>query len=573
MYQESGSGSQSNMFSNTGHFLNGKSKKMFEDQHAWYNQFRSNITCNINESHFSVLYSKQNGCPNYPIRVLVAMMVLKEASGLSDEKLFEECRFNLAIRSALGLLNMDDPVPTDSTYYLFRKKVAHYAEEEGINLFDQVFEDLTRQQCLEFKVTGKRIRMDSKLLGSNISSMSRYELVHETIRAFYKKAVKSQLPDQEVINQLDDIECIKGQKVVFTQTSSETEKRLHALGELMYYIIHTYKNTDSKAFQVLKQVFEQQFEVHEDREKGAGSKVTPRDKTSISAKSIQSPHDTDCDYRNKDGTKVKGYNLNITETCDDPAEAQQETKSTTAETQTESEKKTKDPGKQKPLRLITRVKVRKASQSDSDSFIPDIEASSAITGCQPTDTHTDGAYHSPANQAFISKNQGHLHLHAIQGAQGRFQLSYDEQGSPLVFDREQKNHINCDIIKCINGSEKWRISLNSKYRYFTQNEINNSLIRIRIAGYPIEELQKRNNVEATVFQMGYHYRNNKSRYRGQVKHQMWANMRAAWINFKRIFKHAYKNGINLLNLSEYWLLMTLSYHKRLLIGQIPAKLS
>ena len=36
----------------------------------------------------------------------------------------------------------------------------------------------------------------------------------------------------------------------------------------------------------------------------------------ISARSIQSPHDPDCTYRNKDGNKVKGYSTNVTETCD-----------------------------------------------------------------------------------------------------------------------------------------------------------------------------------------------------------------------------------------------------------------
>jgi hypothetical protein len=47
------------------------------------------------------------------------MMILKEADGLSDEKIFENCRFNLLYRSALGLFNLNDSIPTESTYYLF----------------------------------------------------------------------------------------------------------------------------------------------------------------------------------------------------------------------------------------------------------------------------------------------------------------------------------------------------------------------------------------------------------------------------------------------------------------------
>ncbi len=33
--------------------------------------------------------------------------------------------------------------------------------------------------------------------------------------------------------------------------------------------------------------------------------VVPRNKEEISAKSVQSPHDTDSDFRNKDGNKVQ----------------------------------------------------------------------------------------------------------------------------------------------------------------------------------------------------------------------------------------------------------------------------
>ena len=63
------------------------------------------------------------------------------------------------------------------------------------------------------------------------------------------------------------------------------------------------------------------------------------------------------------------------------------------------------------------------------------------------------------------------------------------------------------------------------------------LIRKQIAETPIETLKFRNNVEATIFQLGYHYSNAKSRYRGEVKHQMWANIRCLWVNYVRILKY------------------------------------
>jgi hypothetical protein len=57
---------------------------------------------------------------------------------------------------------------------------------------------------------------------------------------------------------------------------------------------------------------------------------------------------------------------------------------------------------------------------------------------------------------------------------------------------------------------------------------------------PKEELNRRNNIEATIFQMGFHYSNDKSRYRGLAKHKLWAYSRALWVNFVRLQKYIAK---------------------------------
>ena len=90
---------------------------------------------------------------------------------------------------------------------------------------------------------------------------------------------------------------------------------------------------------------------------------------------------------------------------------------------------------------------------------------------------------------------------------------------------------------CKNGIDKWRIKTEKAYRYFTQKDIDGYMLRKQIAETPIETLQFRNNVEATIFQLGYHYPNAKSRYRGEIKHQMWANIRCLWVNFVRILRY------------------------------------
>jgi len=500
MFKKSAESIQQNLFTSGTYLLSGKSLKLYDDSLAWQNQFRNQVTMRINESLFSPLYCSDNGSPNASIRVLVAMMVLKEAQGLSDQKLYEDCRFNMLTRSALGLLNADDPVPTESTYYLFRKHVNDYAKAGNGNLFELSFAEITKSQCAEFEVSGKRIRMDSKLLGSNIAWLSRYELIHETLRMFYKDVKETHTFDKAIKEKLDMLLKTDGNKVVCTHSSEEVKTRLQKLGELIYEILPMFQVSANPHYLTLQKVFNEQFKV------GENKIVVGREKEEISAKSVQSPHDTDCHYRNKDGNKVKGYSLNITESCDEGD----------------------------GLNLIGNVDVRNVSTSDVDFLQDGINSSQEVFTDPLNAVHADGAYHSPGNQEFCKDNDIDLYLHAIQGAKGRYEFDFKENGELTVLDTKTGGLVEATMITGKNNTEKWRIKNERSYRYFTQKEIDANLIRKKIRETPVETLQKRNNVEATVFQLGYHYPNAKSRYRGLIKHQMWANIRCLWVNFVRI---------------------------------------
>ena len=508
MFRESPSSIQHDLFTSIQTLLSGKSLKMYDDQCAWHNEFRKQVTMRIDEQIFGPLYSQGKGSPNASIRVMIAMMVLKEAQGLSDEKLFEDCRFNMLTRSAAGLLKVDDAVPTESTYYLFRKQVAEYAKQGNGNLFDLVFSQISKDQCVEFDVSGKRVRMDSKLLGSNIAWLSRYELVHETLRLFYKQIKGSADLGKVTEGKLDKLLKLKGNKVVYTLSTEDVKTRFVELGQVISEVLPLFSNNQTCAYKTLGQVFEEQFEVSGDKT------VLVRKKESISAKSIQSPHDTDCHYRDKDGNKVKGYSMNVTESCDDD----------------------------KGLNLIGSIDVKPVSTSDVGFFEDGIKKSQEVFCDKTENVHADWAYHSPGNQQYCTDNDIDLHLHAIQGAKGRYVLTVLKDGSLSVLDTKTNDQMEAIKIKGKNDIEKWRVKTSSGYRYFTQKNIGTAILRKKIEQEPIEVLQKRNNVEATIFQIGYHYPNAKSRYRGLNKHQMWANIRCLWVNFARILKYSTNQG-------------------------------
>ncbi len=88
MYKKSTTNKQLDFFGSFDFNLDEKRLKLLNDSTAWFNQFFEHVTKVLDESHFSVLFHSDKGRPNAPIRVLVAMMALKEGFGWSDAQLF-----------------------------------------------------------------------------------------------------------------------------------------------------------------------------------------------------------------------------------------------------------------------------------------------------------------------------------------------------------------------------------------------------------------------------------------------------------------------------------------------------
>lgn len=531
MLKKSPKDQQLDMFTSPISLLSGKVQTAYENPDAWHNLFRKEVTMRIDEDMFSPLYSDGQGRPNASIRVMIGMMILKEADGLSDEKIFENCRYNLLYRSALGLLNLSDVIPTESTYYLFRHNVSAYDKQQGKNLFEELFAQMTKEQCIEFGVSGKKIRMDSKLLGSNIAWMSRYELIHKTLELYYKEIKDNADLDVALREQLEAALKVQGNKVVYTHTNQEVKNKLIELGTLISKALELTEYTQTDSYKTLQRVFTEQYEITEDKV------IVAKEKESISAQSVQSPHDTDCTYRTKGGRdgqkkqKVKGFSVNVTETCDDDN-----------------------------LNLITNANVKVVSTPDTNFLKEDTEKTQALVSDKIETVYADGAYHSPENQNYCKDNDIHLCLQAIQGSRGRYELEMTDDQKIQIKDTLTGEELESTRVVSKDGTEKWRIKTGKSYRYITQKEIDTYQIRKKITSTPQEEIQRRNNVEATIFQVGYHYPNAKSRYRGLSKHQMWANIRCLWVNFVRIANFVTQNGQTLPIIAINIIKTTVLYH-------------
>lgn len=143
MFKKSSKTKQFNMFSSPSGLMCERESRQYDDQTAWHNKFYTEVTSKIDEEIFKPLYTTERednrvGRPNDPIRVLIAMMILKEGCGCSDEQLYEQCRFNLLYRRALGMVTLDEQCPTIESYYGLRRKICQYEEEHKENQIDFV---------------------------------------------------------------------------------------------------------------------------------------------------------------------------------------------------------------------------------------------------------------------------------------------------------------------------------------------------------------------------------------------------------------------------------------------------
>jgi hypothetical protein len=500
MFKKSNKEPQLDAFASVPMMLESSAFKQYSDQGHWHNQFHDQVVMRIDETIFSILFNNTTGAPNSSIRTLIGMMILKESFVWSDSQLFEQCRFNLLVRSALGLFNMNDPLPVESTYYLLRKRMYDHQKQNGEDLMGKAFAQITSEQIKEFDVNGRSIRMDSKLIGSNIALFSRYEIIHQTLCMFFKtldNTSKSTLSATD-LEQLEKLVIEEPLKTLYRSTREEIKGRLHPIGIISYKLLTLFGNLQTESFLLLQRVFNEQYKVSEDQQ------IELRPKEEISSSSVQSPHDPESAYRNKGDQKVKGYSVNITETCSDEG-----------------------------LNLITNVLVEKANTPDTAFVEPAIQATLEVTGQMIEKAYADGAYQSPANDGYCENID--MVFTGIQGAESRYDLEMTPDGLQVT-DTKTGELINAVLVKKQKNSkeDRWGIITPTGHYYFGQQAIRTSKMRREMKARPLEELHKRNNVEATIFQVGIPLTNGKSKYRGHIKQKMWVCCRCLWINLVRI---------------------------------------
>ena len=151
-------------------------------------------------------------------------------------------------------------------------------------------------------------------------------------------------------------------------SSAEKGEKLEALGLLLCRLLAAYQEKDSDEYGLIVRIFSDQYTVSVS---ASEKSVLPKPSQSISSSSLQFVHDPV--VIRKGVQKVKGYSVNLTETCDGEG-----------------------------LNLITDVEVKPATAADNAFVQPAIERTQEVVG-QVSDVSMDGAYHAACNSAYAEK--------------------------------------------------------------------------------------------------------------------------------------------------------------------------
>ena len=284
---------------------------------------------------------------------------------------------------------------------LFRR-IAEYEQNnpEHVNLYKKIYQDLTAKQIKKYKIAGRTIRMDSKLIGSNIAWFSRYEIIHETFRKQVPEQEAMRISDQLYRQKALDFLAEDASKTVYRSDDETLGQRLLDLGIVISHILAMRGEGEVS---LLHRVFHEQYDVDKD------GNITVRDKKLVSATSVQNPNAPDAAYRSKS--------------------------------------------------LITDVQVKPANAADNGFLKDAVEDTRKVTDNSIDKVIVDGAYQSKENRELASDEENGFELVAngLQGKPSRFDLELQDDGSLEVTDKQTAEVITATKVK----DGQWKIAVES----------------------------------------------------------------------------------------------------------------
>ena len=111
-----------------------------------------------------------------------------------------------------------------------------------MNLMEKCFESVKGAQVKFFKLSGKSVRMDSKLIGTNIAQYSRYELIHRTLCKVLSNPVVLGMLSPRMRKDSEGYLGSDVGKIVYRADQGVMAQRLFAIGTYIYQVLKRLKD-------------------------------------------------------------------------------------------------------------------------------------------------------------------------------------------------------------------------------------------------------------------------------------------------------------------------------------------
>jgi len=282
-------------------------KKQLYD--GWPGMFNQHVFSEIDEDKFADMYDQNQGRPNFPVKVLVSLEILKHTFDLSDKELLESFHFDTRFIVALSLQEVGQLTLGERTLYDFRERLIDYSNEHGYNPLNEIFDDLVDNFLDTADIDSDIQRMDSTMVEANIKHLSRIDLMRKVFANFVNILSESQKNriHKNTLKVLDDSQFNK------YLNNCEYEEVIESLLGKLKNVKEHFKNNDeitqTKEYKHLCRILEEQSIK-------TTKQLKAKDDNEIDSSSMQNPNDEDATYRKKGNKSYQGYSCNISETAD-----------------------------------------------------------------------------------------------------------------------------------------------------------------------------------------------------------------------------------------------------------------
>ncbi len=382
----------------------------------------------------------------------------------------------------------------------------------GENLFEAVFDRLTRAQVETLKLKTSIQHTDSVMLASTIRDYSRLHLLIEVLLRLHR-----------VLTDTDNVAVTELLTPYLPQSSSTYLYRLDraaipdeltTLGRIYHPLYQQYGDTE--IFAMFARVYAEHFTVTDET-------VTVIAGTDLPGTILQSPDDPEATDRKKRGNSSKGFVLNAVETAHPD----------------------------NPVHLLVDVTV--APNTTDDSVVLNERLEALIQKTPDLDElHTDGGYSSADNDTVLTTAgiaqiqtavRGHTRDVAftmIPTDDTTYQVSCPVQ-TAMSQPTSTRLKACFDLTICARCAHAPRCLTQEgkacRTFYFTPEDAIRQARYRRIATLPVERRSLRSNVEATIREFVNRLDRHKVSVRGLFKTALFAFSRAMAMNFGRIFRY------------------------------------